>query len=94
MIENGTLVNSGPSFTRGTAAKGRAGFMIKVPCCNEYKLLWTISKSPVPLTGKKRLRGTLMPFELLKNSMAAPAARSSWTIGLPFKVYFMEHNNV
>jgi hypothetical protein len=37
-----------------------------IPDCNK-------NKSEVFLTGKKRERGTFTPFEILKNSIAAPA---------------------
>jgi len=85
-----------PSFTTGNDSYGREGFNISRPsCCKVYKLDWTNNKSDVPwretqqtidkswntFTGRNRRRGTLIPIAGEKNSIAAPAAISSWITG-------------
>ena len=46
------------------------------------------SRSEQLLTGKKRLRGTLIPCAFLKCLIAAPAAVSSWTTACPSSLVF------
>jgi hypothetical protein len=50
-----------PSFTRGVVGNIRCGLITSEPFLRLYKLLITSSRSDVFLTGRNRLRGTLMP---------------------------------
>ena len=56
-----------PNLTRGPWGNDRFGFISNAPVCKLYKLLITMSKSDVVLTGKNLRRGTLIP-ELKKKS--------------------------
>lgn len=61
--------------------------MVSEPAFRLYRLDMTSSRSEVVFTGKKRLRGTLMPSEFSKLLTAAPTAVSSWiTFKPPSKV--------
>ena len=63
-----TLTNSFPNLTKGTLGNERLGDISNAPVFIEYKLLITINKSDVVLTGRKRLRGTLIPGENKKET--------------------------
>ena len=67
-----TFLNEVPSLTRGTLGKDLLGFITSDPARRLYKLLITISKSDVVLTGKNRLRGTLIPEKNNKITLFTP----------------------
>lgn len=73
-----TLVKELPSLTCGVVGNSLRGLIVSDPASRLYRLDMTSSRSEVVLTGKKRLRGTLMPSALSKHLMAAPTAVSSW----------------
>lgn len=65
--------------------------MVREPAFMLYRLDMTSRRSEVVLTGRKRLRGTLMPSALSKLFMAEPTAVSSWmTFRPPSRVW--KHN--
>lgn len=84
----GTLVKELPSLTCGVVGNSLFLLMVRDPASRLYRLDMTSSRSEVVLTGRKRLRGTLMPRALSKLLMAAPTAVSSWiTFRPPSRVW-------
>lgn len=78
-----TLVKEHPSLTCGVVGNSLLGLMVSEPASRLYRLDMTSSRSDVVFTGRKRLRGTLMPRALSKDLMAAPTAVSSWMMFCP-----------
>jgi hypothetical protein len=72
-----TFAKCPPSLTSGTDGNDRFGFISNKPFLNVNKLLITSNKSAVVLTGKKRLRGTLIPIAPSKLLIPAPDAVSN-----------------
>lgn len=87
-IRCGTLVKELPSLTWGVVGNSRLLLMVRDPASRLYRLDITSRRSDVVLTGRKRLRGTLMPKALSKHLIAAPTAVSSWmTFRPPSRVW-------
>jgi hypothetical protein len=61
----------------GTLPNILLSLISKRPFFNEYISLLMSNRSEQDFTGRKRERGTLMPWALLKCLMAPPAAVSS-----------------